>query len=400
MRLHLFINALAASAGGGVTYVRNVLPKLAGRADLRATVAVNPRLQGQISESQNVQVLRMEPPDGVARRFLFEQNHLPKMIRDSGANVLLSAGNFALWNSPVPQILLSRNSLYTSQAFVTDLKRRRQYALLLDTKFKGLLASFSIRRADVTVAPSEAFAQELRDWNERLAPGRIVAIHHGFDFDTFAGSHECLAPGLASQLARSGNTLRLLFVSHYNYYRNFETLFRALRVVRDSMPDRRAELVLTCKLDAPEHAGAYRANSAVALTEELGIRSNIVELGAVPYGQLHHVYRSCDVYVTPAYAETFAHPLVEAMASGLPVVASDLAVHREICGDAALYFPGSSPSDLARAVGRIACNDGLLQNLSDRGVTQAKQFSWSRHVEELLRLAHTLVERSRADLPE
>ena len=65
----------------------------------------------------------------------------------------------------------------------------------------------------------------------------------------------------------------------------------------------------------------------------------VVELGAVPYSLLHQVYRECDIYVTPAYAESFAHPLVEAMASGLPIVASDLAVHREICQDAAIYFP-------------------------------------------------------------
>ena len=310
MSLHLFINALAASAGGGVTYVRNVLPTLAARADLRATVALSPGLQDQVQETVNIRFLLIESPESVGRRFLFEQNCLPNLIRDSEANVLLSAGNFAIWNSPVPQILLSRNSLYTSKAFANDLKSRRHYGLLLDTKLKGLLAAFSIRCADVTVAPSEAFAQELRDWMKFVEAGRIIAIHHGFDIDNFAAEWESVAPELASRLMRSANTLRLLFVSHYNYYRNFETLFRALRLVVESMPERRVELLLTCKLDAPEHSRSYRADSAVALAEALGIRPNIIELGAVPYGQLHHVYRSSDIYVTPAYAETFAHPLV------------------------------------------------------------------------------------------
>ena len=68
----------------------------------------------------------------------------------------------------------------------------------------------------------------------------------------------------------------------------------------------------------------------------LGVRDNAtLELGTVPYRSLHRLHRACHIYVTPAYAETFAHPLVEAMSSGLPVVASDLPVHREICGDAA-----------------------------------------------------------------
>ena len=43
--MHLFINSLAASAGGGLTYIRNVIPHLAGRSDLRVTVALSPSLR-------------------------------------------------------------------------------------------------------------------------------------------------------------------------------------------------------------------------------------------------------------------------------------------------------------------------------------------------------------------
>ena len=68
---------------------------------------------------------------------------------------------------------------------------------------------------------------------------------------------------------------------------------------------------------------------------------------------LHQVYRACNIYVTPAYAESFAHPLVEAMASGLPVVAADTEVHREICQDAAIYFPRFSPEDMADRICQI-----------------------------------------------
>ena len=93
----------------------------------------------------------------------------------------------------------------------------------------------------------------------------------------------------------------------------------------------------------------------------------MVELGSVPYSLLHHVYRACDIYVTPAYAESFAHPLVEAMASGLPVVASDPAVHREICEDAAIYFQRFSPEELAARVCQLAASDELSKQLSDRG---------------------------------
>ena len=82
--------------------------------------------------------------------------------------------------------------------------------------------------------------------------------------------------------------------------------------------------------------------------------TEVVELGTVPYSLLHQVYSSCDIYVTAAYAETFAHPLVEAMACGLPVLASDLPVHREICGEAGRFFPVFSAESLAERVSVLA----------------------------------------------
>src|SRR5206468_4652314 len=69
-----------------------------------------------------------------------------------------------------------------------------------------------------------------------------------------------------------------------------------------------------CRLQAGENPGEYKTRAAAALVEQLGIREEVVELGSLPYRLLHHVYRGCDLYVTSSYAETFAHPLVEAMA--------------------------------------------------------------------------------------
>jgi glycosyltransferase involved in cell wall biosynthesis len=296
--IHLFINALAASAGGGLTYVRNVVPHLSGRGDVRATVLVNAAFRHELGNWPNVELVEADTPGGVLRRFWFEQRELPRLIRRSGASVLLSAGNFALWNSPVPQILLSRNALYTSADFLRDLRQRGDYRLWLDTQLKASLAKASIRQAAVTVAPSEAFAQELREWTGR----EVLAIHHGFDPEAFARNQSPLPAEIRAQLEATEGNLRLLFVSHYNYYRNFETLLRAIPLLKQRL-GQNVSLLLTCKLRLEDNPGSYAADSAKALVERLGIAANVVELGAMPYGQLHHVYRAADIYVTPAYAE-------------------------------------------------------------------------------------------------
>ncbi len=381
--IHVFINALSASAGAGLTYVRNVLPILARRADVRTTLLVGEALRGEIAESPNITVLSESYPPGTGARFWYEQRALPGLIRSSGADLLLSTGNFAVFRSPVPQILLSGNSLYISADFLRDLRQRRDHRLWIDTKVKGWFARWSVRAADCTVAPTEAFAGDLQKWTGK----DVVCVHHGFDHETFFRETVALPSDVQTRLAATEGALRILFVSHYNYYRNFETLIRAIAILKKKLYPRTVRLLLTCKLVSKENPGSYHAETASELVRDLKLRDEVVELGTVPYAALHQLYRSCQVYATAAYAETFAHPLVEAMASGLPVIASDLTVHREVCGEAALYFPRFSPEALAEQITRLAESDQTRAAMCTAGLSRSQDFSWDKHVQALLQLA-------------
>ena len=389
--IRLFINGLAASAGGGLTYLRNVIPHLARRVDTKTAVLLNPAIRREFGELPNISFVEIAETSGVFRRVLREQMTLPKLIRRSGAQVLISTGNFALWNSPVPQILLSRNSLYTSGDFLRDVRSRGDYTIWADTVVKGWLARRSIRGANITLAPSEAFAQELSQWSGR----KVLSVHHGFDSDAFTSDAAPLPSVAQTQLEQGKDALRLLFVSHYNYYRNFETLFRAMPIMSTRLRGKQVKLFLTCRLNSGDNPGAYRAESAASLANDLRESHSIVELGTIPYRSLHHLYRACHIYVTPAYAESFAHPLIESMSSGLPVVASDLPVHREICGDAGVYFSRFSPDALAERVLQVQESPELAEKLSSNGLRRARDFSWSKHVERLVVLAQELVRSAR-----
>ncbi len=249
--IRLFINGLAASAGGGLTYLRNVIPHLARRDDVRATVLLNSALRAEFEESENVSFIGEVGSASVPRRWVHEQTGIPRLIRRSGAQILISAGNFALLNSPVPQILLSRNSLYTSADFMRDVQARGDYAIWIDTTIKGWLARQSIGCADVTVAPSQAFATELSRWSGR----EVAAIHHGFDADAFTRASAPLSAEIQAQLDGAADAVRLLFVSHYNYYRNFETLLRAMPILSRRLQGKRVALYLTCRMSEGQNPG-------------------------------------------------------------------------------------------------------------------------------------------------
>jgi len=389
--MHLFVNALAATAGGGLTYVRNIVPQLADRPDVRATVLVPAELKRELSAAASVDIVGEPVHSVTAARYWFEQRSLPGLLRLSKADVLLSAGNFALRKCPIPQILLSRNALYTCPEFYRDLRLRGEYRLWMDTCLKGWVAKSAVKTADVTVAPSEAFASDLRRWTGI----DVLAIHHGFDSNAFFAGETPLGPEIKRKLESTARGTRLLFVSHYNYYRNFETLIRGFARAIRNRGGQALQLVLTCTLRSDENPGSYRAEPAARLAEELGVRIDIVELGPVPYSQLHHVYRACDIYVTPAYCESFAHPLVEAMSCGLPIIASDIPVHREICRESAVYFPRFSDESLSEQIMSLAESPDLRNKLVSAGSMRASDFSWKRHVDQIVDLALKLTRESR-----
>src|SRR4029077_4393069 len=239
-----------------------------------ATVLLNARLRSELPPSDNIAFIEQEIPAGAINRIWFEQRTVRELINRCGANILLSAGNFALLNSPVPQILLSRNSLYTSRDFYRDLHTRGDYRLWLDTLLKSAFAKWSIQNADRVVAPSKAFAAERQAWTGKP----ISAIHHGFDREAFVRDQSA-PPGDMCRLLRSApNALRLLFVSHYNYYRNFATLTQSLPLIKQQTKPRAFRLFLPCKLAAGANPGGYRTDLAASLIRNLRLSDEVIEL--------------------------------------------------------------------------------------------------------------------------
>lgn len=388
--MHLFINAVSATVGSGLTYARNVFPVLDGRSDLRTTVFATRALCGEFRALRRIDFIEPQWEWGsAAGRFLREQMSLPGIIRRSGASVLLSAGNFALFRAPVPQILLVGNSLYWSADFYRDIRARGRYALWLRSLIESVLARSSIRRSEGVIAPTLGFAETV---SGRSADGRkISVIPHGFDSRRFFTA-EPLPEAVAARLALAQGCLRLLCVSHYNWFRDFDTLVRGLAELKRALPGRSVKLILTCELSSKPEWGPYDPSQTARLAEDLGVRGDIIELGLVPYHLLNKLYAACDLYVSAAYTESFALPLVEAMASGLPVVASDIPAHRSVCGEAALYFPKFSSEMLAKRVVELTADPGRMEAIRLRASARARDFSWEDHVDALAALARELTQ--------
>jgi glycosyltransferase involved in cell wall biosynthesis len=392
----VLLNALASTAGGGITYLRNVLPRLSEYDDNNRFFVLVPAEQLDdytCFACERVIIETVQTGSNLLGRWVWEQSGLRGYIKSRKIDLLVSLGNFALFASPIPQILFNRNDLYFSRYFENDLKARGLYSELVRHRLKSWLARASIKQADINITPTRAFADRIRAGNG-LRDSWFEVLRFGFDYDLFTANDEPLSTEQSAKLDLSDNCYRLLYVSHYNYFRNFETLIRALPIIKKEMSEKAGkdiQLVLTTDIRRGAVYGGYDATLAADLMEKLEVNGEIAMLGSLPYDRLHRLYRLSDLFVCPSYAESFSHPLVEAMAMGLPVVAANLDVHREVCGEAAVYFDVMEEDELAKRCIEVLTNQRLKERLRANGAERIRQFSWDQHVRGLIAIVERVL---------
>jgi glycosyltransferase involved in cell wall biosynthesis len=244
------------------------------------------------------------------------------------------------------------------------------------------LALASIQDSICNVVPTRAFAEDIRASLPEIPEERFFVVPHGFERASFMRSGPEFSSRLASILAPKPAGKRILMVSHYNYFRNFDTVLKAVSILKaaNRFP---FELVLTTKLGPGIKESRYDTSATASLIDREGIGHLVKMIGTVPHQEIYPLYRSADVVLCPAYAESFGHPMVEAMTVGKPIVASDRAVQREMCGDAAIYFDTFNPASLASCIERVFSEPGLASRLQEAGPARAAQFTWERHFREL-----------------
>src|SRR5262249_26954971 len=99
------------------------------------------------------------------------------------------------------------------------------------------------------------------------------------------------------------------------------------------------------------------------LVNELNLENNVKFLGYVPAEELPSLYQNAECLIFPSLYEGFGFPLVEAMACGCPVLASNTSSMPEICGDAAIYFDPTNKQSLKKAIEEIIGNEKTKKDL-------------------------------------
>jgi glycosyltransferase involved in cell wall biosynthesis len=250
----------------------------------------------------------------------------------------------------------------------------------------------SIRRADGVLTVSESVAAEIRSLFPH-ASGKLTAIPNGIDADFFrpkpAGARRT---AIHDRLDLTGDYV--LYLGALMARKNLEVAIRGFsEYVRDSLVHpsvRKTKLVLAGMSRSKEYEAGLRA-----LAEKLAPGA-VLFTGFISDEDCLALLQHATVFLAPSRGEGFDLPALEAMACGIPVLCSDLPVHRELLGNDARFFPTHQPGRLAIELQRMVTRADLRARLAQQGPLRAAGFTWENAMHRLGELYQKILSGPRA----
>lgn len=294
----------------------------------------------------------------------------PRFAKQHACDVIVSLTNNGPIFSPVPHVVFQRNALLFAPEYLADLPRSQQHKM----KMQRRLAVETMKRARVIVTPSRSMADLVKTDCPEVAGKQFQVLYHG---SSVAALNEPLSEKVAVLFERPGP--KLLYPTHGAIHKGFDDLLRLLVELKKQLD---FTLYTTLGEESADVLESVRSQA-----KELGLERNLVFTGQIPQGQMGGLYRRCDAMIYPSLLESFGYSMVEAMGCGLPIVAADTAVNREICGAAAKYYAAIDAVAGARSL-LAALEKEENQRLKAEAPAQlsALNCSWDAYRESFLKL--------------
>jgi len=236
--------------------------------------------------------------------------------------------------------------------------------------------------ADLVVTPSDFNKQQLiSDYGLDSATIRVLPL--AVDLSHFSpGTKDAT---LLRRYHLAGKRV-LLYVGRMAGNKRVDLLVEALAQVRPQVPN---TVLLLVGDDRSNPAIVEQVAQARERASTLGVADAVIFTGRVDDLPAH--YRLADVYVTASLHEGFGVPLIEAMASGIPVVASAATAHPWVLGDAGLFYTPGDVEGLTAGIVRLLTDDELYGSLVRKGLDRSQDFAletyetgWSKIVQEAI----------------
>ena len=382
--MKIVINAASTKMGGAVRYLAELLRHLSAAHDVQFMVFLPPETACLLhGYGSNILLMPTRISHaGTLRRLWWEQVTLRRFLKRQKADCLFSTANFAMFSCPVRQLLLITNPLYSSNIYREQFLPRHTWRYRQAFALRCRLVWQSVRAAKVVITPTKAMLDDLRRYVKVK-----MAVVNPFGVEMLALHQKRQNETAGQSDAQCNRVIRLLYVSLYSEHKNLNTLLKAMAIL-NSRTGTRFRLKTTAD---PAWAGAgwtVTSQEDVTLSRQGGIAEHVEFTGPLSREEADALYRQADIFVFPSVTESFGFPMAEAMSHGLPVLAADTPVNREVCGKAAIYFDPLDAGDLAARLLDLAADGALCCRLGEMGRQEAaRRFCWSAHAARIVDMA-------------
>ena len=239
--------------------------------------------------------------------------------------------------------------------------------------------NISVKRADAIITVSNFTKNEIMELLN-ISEERIRVIYNGIA-PTFRPIKEKEAiEQIKAKYGISGPYL--LFVGNIERKKNIEKLIYACTELRNSSMYKYPLLVVGKK--------SWYFKTVWEVVQQLHAEDCSIFTDVAADDDLPYLYSGAELFILPSLFEGFGIPIIEAMACGIPVVASNRTSIPEIAGDAAILVDPLNADEMAGAMYNVLSNTMLKRQLVEKGIKRAKEFSWEKAARETLKLYQEL----------
>jgi glycosyltransferase involved in cell wall biosynthesis len=358
------------------TYIRNLLRHLArtdhsteylllcGEADLGVAAQLGPNFRAVLEPSPNYSLREQVHVPWVLRRERPDLYHAPHYVLPAGVRC--------------PSVVTIHDCIHLM--FPQYLPNRIAYAYARAQMWAAA------RRSACILTVSEASKRDILHLFN-VPPEKIVVVYNAID------SHFSVTPS-EEAVARVRERYQLdhkfiLYVGNIKPHKNLVRLIEAFDELRRSGLD---DLKLLIIGDQISKLPALRRS-----VHRHKLHKQVRFLGYLPDDQLAILYRLASVFAFPSLYEGFGLPPLEAMASGTPVVTSNISSLPEVVGDAAVLVDPYDVDAIVDGLRRVLTNPALAAEMGRKGIERAREFSWERSVAKTWAVYQTIAGRTHAE---
>ncbi|MHC4872180.1 MAG: glycosyltransferase family 4 protein [Planctomycetota bacterium] len=368
--LCLGIDASNIISGGGLTHLQMLLEH-SNPEDFGFTKVIIWSNQETLDKLPNREwLMKVNPPilnHSMPFRFFWQQFILPFCIKELDCDMLFSPGGTLPLYVPVKSVAIQQNLLIFEKE---EADRYDPASLMrLRIKFLNFMQKMSLQKANgvifLTQYAKKTIISQLSKFSAR---SRIIA--HGIEKRFFADS-----PKVSHEMDKK--KIKLLYVSTVDVYKHHNEVAAAVdKLIHDDI-----------NLEIDFIGGAYQP-SLESFNRKLDKydfgRKHMRYHGALPFEELHKMYKDADIFVFASSCENLPIILLEAMAAGMPIACSKKGPMPEVLQDCGFYFDCENHNSIAESIKYIVDNPVEAEFKCKKSMQLAAEYKWEKCAKETL----------------